>query len=168
MAAIDATLAALDSLELGEDFEYSAYAKKYGCSRTTLSRRHQKVQEARTTKLANGRLLNTVEEQQLVQYIKDRCARGLPPSRPTIRNFASDIAKKPVGKNWVDRFVKRHSMTSVLSASDWRKIERLLTQAVDNIYDTNSKKLSHTIHTISVKNTLLQHENSQLKEALAD
>ncbi|KAI1507013.1 Jerky protein [Pyrenophora tritici-repentis] len=110
MAAIDAALAALESLEPGQDFEYSAYAKKYGCSRTTLSRRHRKVQEARTTKLANGRLLNTVQEQQLVQYIKNLCARGLPPSRPMIRNFASDIAKKPVGKNWVDRFVKRHSI----------------------------------------------------------
>jgi hypothetical protein len=110
MAAIDAALAALESLEPGQDFEYSAYAKKYGCSQTTLSRRHRKVQEARTTKLANGRLLNTVQEQQLVQYIKDLCARGLPPSRPMIRNFASDIAKNPVGKNWVDQFVKRYSI----------------------------------------------------------
>jgi hypothetical protein len=39
---------------------------------------------------------------------------------------------------------------------------------VDDIYNTKSKKLSRTIHTISVKNTLLQHENSQLKEALAN
>jgi hypothetical protein len=60
MVAIDAALAALESLELGEDLEYLEYARKYGCSRTTLSRRHWKIQEARTTKLANGRLLNTI------------------------------------------------------------------------------------------------------------
>ena len=94
MAAIDAALAALELLELGEDFKYSEYARKYGCSQTTLSRRHRKIQEARTTTLANGRLFNNTQEQQLVQYIKDLCARGLPPSRPMIRKFAGDIAKK--------------------------------------------------------------------------
>ncbi|KAF2277287.1 uncharacterized protein EI97DRAFT_374825, partial [Westerdykella ornata] len=60
------------------------------------------------------------------------------------------------------------SSSSVLSASDWRKIERLLQQAVDNLQDSNTKKLSCTIHTISVKNTLLQHEINQLREALVN
>ncbi|KAF9728467.1 hypothetical protein PMIN01_13600 [Paraphaeosphaeria minitans] len=60
------------------------------------------------------------------------------------------------------------SSSSVLSASDWRKIERLLRQAVDDIYDANAKKLSRTIHTISAKNQLLQHENDNLREALAN
>lgn len=60
------------------------------------------------------------------------------------------------------------SSSSVLSASDWRKIERLLQQAVDNLQDSNAKKLSRTIHTISVKNTLLEHENNQLREALVN
>lgn len=32
----------------------------------------------------------------------------MPPSKPTIRNFASQIAQKDVGKNWADRFVRRH------------------------------------------------------------
>jgi hypothetical protein len=27
-----------------------------------------------------------------------------------IHNFASDIAKRPAGKNWVDRFIKRHKI----------------------------------------------------------
>ncbi|RAQ99893.1 pogo transposable element [Stemphylium lycopersici] len=60
------------------------------------------------------------------------------------------------------------SSSSVLSASDWRKIERLLRQAGDDIYDENSKKLSQTIHTISAKNQLLQHENNSLREALSN
>ncbi|KAF1352860.1 hypothetical protein EJ07DRAFT_135696 [Lizonia empirigonia] len=60
------------------------------------------------------------------------------------------------------------STSSVLSASDWRKIERLLRQAVDDICDHNSKKLSRTIHTISAKNQLLQHENNNLRDALAN
>lgn len=53
-----------------------------------------------------------------------------------------------------------NSTSSVLSASDWRKIERLLRQAVDDIYYKKSKKLSCTIHTVFVKDTLLQHENN--------
>ena len=62
----------------------------------------------------------------------------------------------------------RGSTNSVLSASDWRKIEQLLRQAVDDIYDQNSKNLNRTIHTISVKNQILQHENDHLREALAN
>jgi hypothetical protein len=34
--------------------------------------------------------------------------QGLPPTRPMIRRFASDFAKKEVGKGWVDRYIKRH------------------------------------------------------------
>ncbi|KNG48587.1 pogo transposable [Stemphylium lycopersici] len=282
MTGIEATLAAVESLSLGDDFE-----------------------------------------SELVKYINTLVSRGLPPSKPMIRNFASQIAQKDVGKNWADRFVRRHqidlilhwasgldrnrfkadsafkytiyfellkrkieqynvdekgflisvlskmkrvfsrsafeegklrhiiqdgnrlawlkqvfdretkkkarltsitkrdfyrlfnaawhssfnekliqksfeatgispldpgvilkrfttvqadtsrpnssgSSSSVLSASDWRKIERLLRQAGDDIYDENSKKLSQTIHTISAKNQLLQHENNSLREALSN
>ncbi|KAF2023962.1 hypothetical protein EK21DRAFT_79744 [Setomelanomma holmii] len=55
-----------------------------------------------------------------------------------------------------------------MSASDWRKIEQLLREAVDGIYDERAKKLSRTIHTITAENTLLEHENNNLKEALAN
>ncbi|KAF7567822.1 hypothetical protein PtrM4_124350 [Pyrenophora tritici-repentis] len=90
-------------------------------------------------------------------------ATGLHPFEPDaiLRRFstATPSNSRPSSSN---------STTSLLSASDWRKIERLLRQAVDDIYDTKSKKLSQTIYTISVKNTLLQHENSQLKETLVN
>tara|TARA_R110002003_G_scaffold699_2_gene21084 strand:- start:4978 stop:6333 length:1356 start_codon:yes stop_codon:yes gene_type:complete len=58
------------------------------------------------------------------------------------------------------------SSSSVLSASDWRKIERLLREVVEDTYDRQSKKLSQTIHAISVQKQLLQHQNERLKEAL--
>ncbi|KAF1354266.1 hypothetical protein EJ07DRAFT_158662 [Lizonia empirigonia] len=58
------------------------------------------------------------------------------------------------------------STTSVISASDWRKIERLLRGVVEDMYDREAKKLSQTIHTIAVQKTLLQHENERLREAL--
>ncbi|KAF2274661.1 uncharacterized protein EI97DRAFT_96011 [Westerdykella ornata] len=58
------------------------------------------------------------------------------------------------------------STSSVLSASDWRKIERLLCQVVEDIYDSWASKLSHTIHSIAAEKQILQVENEQLKEAL--
>jgi len=58
------------------------------------------------------------------------------------------------------------SSTSVLSAGDWRKIERLLHEADDNIYDKKDAALSQALHSMSVETTLLRHENNQLKKAL--
>ncbi|KAF1999448.1 hypothetical protein P154DRAFT_399488, partial [Amniculicola lignicola CBS 123094] len=51
---------------------------------------------------------------------------------------------------------------------DWRKIERLLHQVVTDIYDKRSRQLSQTIHSISVRNILLENENNRLKEALVN
>ncbi|KAF2000112.1 hypothetical protein P154DRAFT_576442 [Amniculicola lignicola CBS 123094] len=61
-----------------------------------------------------------------------------------------------------------NSTTSILSAGDWRKIERLLRQVVSDIYDKRSQQLSQTIHSISVRNVLLVNEVEQLKEALVN
>jgi hypothetical protein len=55
---------------------------------------------------------------------------------------------------------------SAVSASDWTEIRRLLKQVVANTFDEHAKKLTHTIHVMSVRNQLLQHENKQLQEAL--
>jgi len=65
-----------------------------------------------------------------------------------------------------ERPFSRDSTLSVLSASDWRKIERLLRDVVENIYDSRSRQLSQTIHTMAVQKVLLQHENERFKEAL--
>ena len=62
----------------------------------------------------------------------------------------------------------RESSTPVLSASDWRKIERLLRVVVKDIKADESKKISQSFHSISVQNQLLQHENKGLREALAN
>lgn len=84
---------------------------------------------------------------------------GLSPFKPCVilDRFNSKDSERPSSSE---------SWSSVLSASDWRKIERLLRQVVDDIYDKRSQKLSQTIHSISARNNLLQHENQRLKEAL--
>ncbi len=60
----------------------------------------------------------------------------------------------------------RKSSTSILSASDWRKIERLLRSTVKDLATEESRKLSQTIHSISIQKQLLEHKNKGLREAL--
>ncbi|KAF1361372.1 hypothetical protein EJ07DRAFT_154162 [Lizonia empirigonia] len=62
----------------------------------------------RARRAESQRLLNTTQEQELVKYIETLSKRGLPPTREMIRNFASEIARKPVDKAWADRFIARH------------------------------------------------------------
>src|SRR4051812_14299518 len=110
MDGIEAALESLKSLKLGESPNYTVIAKKYGCDRSTLSRRHRGVTRPRAEKCENQRLLNTTQEKELVQYIDSLCARGLPPSRQMIRNFATEIGGRQAGKTWVERFIKRHDI----------------------------------------------------------
>ncbi|KAF1969250.1 hypothetical protein BU23DRAFT_653264 [Bimuria novae-zelandiae CBS 107.79] len=92
MPAIDEAIAYIDSLALGEKFEYAKVAKIYGVNRITLSRRHRRVQRPRCT-------LSPHQEAELVRYIKELTERRLPPTRSMIRNFASKLATKDVSES---------------------------------------------------------------------
>jgi hypothetical protein len=58
------------------------------------------------------------------------------------------------------------SNSSALSASDWRKTERLLRQVVGNRSNLRAQKLSRAFHSISVQKSLLIHEAQGLMQAL--
>lgn len=49
------------------------------------------------------------EEAELVRYIEGLSDRHLPPTRDTVRNFASTIAKNKVSESWVTRFINRNN-----------------------------------------------------------
>ncbi|KAK2666892.1 hypothetical protein RAB80_017313 [Fusarium oxysporum f. sp. vasinfectum] len=106
MAAIDK---ALEFLKTSGSINYAATAKKFECDETTLRRRHQGKQRARrdADSLYKSRL-SKQQEQDLVTYIRKLSLRGIPPTLSMIRNFAQDIAKIEVGKNWPYSFVQRH------------------------------------------------------------
>ncbi|PZD22736.1 hypothetical protein A1F97_11327, partial [Pyrenophora tritici-repentis] len=53
-----------------------------------------------------------------------------------------------------------------LSPSDWLQMERLVRAAVKDTRQDEAKKLSLTLHQVSVQNQLLQHENRGLHKAL--
>lgn len=60
------------------------------------------------------------------------------------------------------------SSGSVLSAKDWRRIEKLLHQVVEDIYDSRAQKLSNSIHSLSVQNMLLKMQNEGLKKQIVN
>jgi hypothetical protein len=59
-----------------------------------------------------------------------------------------------------------NSESSALSASNWRKIERLLRQVVVDQGNKQVKRLSQILHSNSVQNALLKDEVKGLREAL--
>lgn len=114
MSSIEAALAAIDALKPREKLNYKKIADKYGCNRTTLARRHQGVSASRNTKAENQQALHPRQEQELLRYIEHLTRQGLPPTRAMIRRFASEIAKKELGKNWVDRYIQRYEVKLIL------------------------------------------------------
>ena len=58
------------------------------------------------------------------------------------------------------------SDSSALSASNWRKTERLLREVVTDRGDPRAQKLSRAFHRISVQKSLLTHEAQGLRQAL--
>ena len=108
MSSIEAALAAIESLEYGEKINYTKIAQEYSVVRSTLTRRHQGLSTTRSDKIAQDRALHVHQEEALLRYIERLTLQGLPPSRPMILRFASQIAKKELGVHWVDRYIKRY------------------------------------------------------------
>ena len=113
MSPIEAALAAIESLKLGEQFSYRKIAAGYHCSRATLARRHQGISASRATQAENQRALHPHQEQELLRYIKRLTSQGLPPTGSMIRCFASQIAKKELGVHWVNRYIKRYQINLI-------------------------------------------------------
>ncbi|KAF2179919.1 hypothetical protein K469DRAFT_452292, partial [Zopfia rhizophila CBS 207.26] len=86
--ALELALEELKSLEPGQKVNFTATAKKYGCDRSTLSKRFRGLQASREQQYENQRHLNDQQEKSLLQYIDDLCKRGLPPTHQMLRNFA--------------------------------------------------------------------------------
>jgi hypothetical protein len=58
MSSVKAALAAIESLEPGEQFSYRKIAAEYYCNRTTLARRHQGILASREVEAQNRRALH--------------------------------------------------------------------------------------------------------------
>jgi hypothetical protein len=86
-------------------------------------------------------------------------ATGISPMDPnTILDRFTNTAPEQQGS--------RQSSTSGLSASYWRKMDRLVRVAVKDTATEEAKKLRGSLHSLQVQNELLHHENQGLREAL--
>ncbi|KAF1928461.1 uncharacterized protein M421DRAFT_63035 [Didymella exigua CBS 183.55] len=129
MGSTEAAIAAIESLEPGEQFSYRKVAAEYHCNRTTLARRHQGIAGSRSTMAENQQALHPQQEQELLRYIERLTRQGLPPSRPMIRRFALEIAKKELRKGWVDQYIQRHDVHLISRWTTIHSIDRSRHQA---------------------------------------
>lgn len=106
--AVDSAVAAI---QRGEFTDYANAARKYGCSRTAVSRRVRGL--TKTKREANSfwhQCLTIEQEEVLIDRINYLTDRAMPPTSHIVRNLAEEIKGGPVGKNWVGQFVKRHGI----------------------------------------------------------
>lgn len=82
----------------------------YNVPRRTLHRRRAGTRMRRDCE-ANSKRLTKSEEEAIVQRVLELSVQGLAPSRSIVREMADRLLRArdshPVGKNWVDNFVKR-------------------------------------------------------------
>jgi hypothetical protein len=92
---------------------FRALVSTYDVPRST-AQRHVKGINSRRDSIANGRRLTPAQEESLKQWILSMDQRGMPPRIATVQQMASLLAMqlpgaRPVGKNWVQGFLKRHN-----------------------------------------------------------
>lgn len=106
MAQIDAALAYLKAQDKPNVREA---ARRFNVCQSTLQRRFKGQTVSRAAARAEShQLLNTAQEDALVQHLNDLTKRHLPPSVYTLRNLAAELAGRLPGKNWPAAFLKRH------------------------------------------------------------
>ena len=94
--------AAVTAIQRGEFSDYANAAKKYGCSRTAVSRRVRGL--TKTKREANSfwhQCLTIEQEEVLIDRINYLTDRHMPPTSHIVRNLAEEIRGERIGKNWV-------------------------------------------------------------------
>jgi hypothetical protein len=113
MAPIDDALAAIEAQGSEEKLMYQRIADQYGVNRSTLARRHKRVQVSQEVKQSSQQKLTPQQEAELVKYVEELTARWIPPTREVIRTFASAVAKEPVSESCVTRFINKYTIDLV-------------------------------------------------------
>jgi hypothetical protein len=110
MSYEDRIQAAFAELDSAKSINYTQAALNWGLERSTLSRRHRKITRSREQFLDESlRKLTTTQETALVDYLLQIGKRGIWTTPRIIRNLVQETLNELIGKNWVTRFVERHS-----------------------------------------------------------
>jgi hypothetical protein len=117
---------ALADLANQEHPNFKGTARAYKVNHTTLYRRFDSVQcsyaQCRSETYQN---LTSSQEKVLIDYINQLTDRSSPPTSQYIKNFAEELCKKPVSKNWVSNFTcwyKDQLCTKYLQSIDQRRV----------------------------------------------
>jgi len=141
--------AALAAIRRGEFVNFANAATKYGCDRTTLSKRIRGLTKSK--KEANSfyhQCLTNEQEEVLLARINKLTDRGMPPTSHIVKNLAEEIRGAEVNKNWVGVFVKRHK--DRLKSLYLRNINNLRVTA-DSLWSSRNTQLRRTISIISTR-----------------
>lgn len=95
-------------------------AHEFGIPRSTLRNRLD-GHRPRSVAFERLQILSRSQEVRLCQWVSAQVDLGVPPTQVQIQEFACRILKaqgdsRVVGKNWINRFMARHSIVVVLSA----------------------------------------------------
>ena len=101
---------AVEAIQNNPKLSIRAAAKIYNVADRTI-RRRLAGQPARRDCTANSKKLTQSEEEAIVQYIIELCARAFPPRLRGVEDMANQLLRArdapPVGKLWAHNFVKR-------------------------------------------------------------
>ena len=101
---------ALEALQNDEKLSLRAAAKLYNVPASTLSNRRA-GKPARRDTTPKSKKLTQSEEEAIVRYIIELCARCFPPRLRGVEDMANQLLRErdapPVGKLWAHNFVKR-------------------------------------------------------------
>jgi hypothetical protein len=113
---------ALAEIESSEAPDYAAIARKYGLTRSTLSRRARGLTTSRAEfQSQSHQYLTNAQERVLINQINRLTERGIPPTSQMVKNFAEEMIGRDIGKNWVSQFCRQHQ--SELKSLYLRNIE---------------------------------------------
>ncbi|KAK7178236.1 hypothetical protein PSPO01_15713 [Paraphaeosphaeria sporulosa] len=92
MPGLQAALAEIRNLKIGDKLVYTNIAEKHGVSRTTLSRAHRGVQVPRYVEYHNNRRLNDQQEHDLTYLASERAGQANAPPYHTFAPLQRSIS----------------------------------------------------------------------------
>jgi Tc5 transposase DNA-binding domain/helix-turn-helix, Psq domain len=117
----------------------------YGVPPSTLNTRFTGKATSREKAHVQQQALSPDQEEVLIRFIRETSWRGIPSTKQSIRNSASQICGGYIGQNWVDRFLDRHpdvkrKVTQPLEACRAKALNR---HNVDDFFDKLIDIITH-------------------------
>ncbi|KAF4474422.1 hypothetical protein CGGC5_v016974 [Colletotrichum fructicola Nara gc5] len=106
---------ALEAIANGQSIRKAS--AEFGIPNSTLQNRLRGIQ-SRGLAYSNLQRLSPTQEKHLAEWVRVQAALGLPPTHQQLKEFAERILQnqgdsQPLGKNWIQSFIKRNPSAMV-------------------------------------------------------